>query len=197
MNLFRLISWATNSNEEKKVKESTQLVEQGLGNVARALDKLGGLPMNDAERKALAAVQMAFVAYRESTKDVVDMAAADAASALLFMMEAEQKVMALQAEFEHMNGLQDKMTAETVAQVASDVKPRLDALLQPARAIPASGGTCHAVVARLIAGPIHRHDHGDDARSPTATSRPKSPAPTARTRSAPWPRPCWCSRRTC
>jgi methyl-accepting chemotaxis protein len=154
VNLFRLISWAANSNEEKKVKESTQKVEQSFGDIGRSLDKLGGFAMVDAERSALEAVRKALAAYREATKNVIDMAAVDAASALLFMMEAEQKFDALQAEFHRMDEIRDRETAATLAETESSAdraSMMFFSLLGVALILAALMTT---LIARLIGRPI-------------------------------------------
>jgi methyl-accepting chemotaxis protein len=154
VNLFRLISWAANSNEEKKIKESTQRVEQSFGNVARFLDQLGGFAMVDAERDALQAVRTALGAYREAAKNVIDMAAADAASALLFMMEAEQKFDVLQAEIEHMDEVRDQETAKTLAQTESDADAASVLFFSLLGIALVLAAVVTALIARLIARPI-------------------------------------------
>jgi methyl-accepting chemotaxis protein len=154
VNLFRLISWAANSNEEKKVKESTQQVEQSLGNVVRFLDQLGSFPMVDAERTALDSVRKALGDYRESTKNVIDMAAADAASALLFMMESEQKFDALLARVKVMDELQDRLTEATVAETESDANRASMLFFSLLGVALVLAALVTAMIARLIARPI-------------------------------------------
>ncbi len=154
VNLFRLISWAANSSEEKKVKEIAQQVEQSFGNVGRFLDQLGGFAMVDAERDAMQTVRTALGAYREATKSVMDMAAADPASALLFMMEAEQKFDALQAAFERMDEVRDQLTAKTVAETESDADRASMLFFSLLGIAVVLAAVVTALIARLIARPI-------------------------------------------
>ncbi|HEX2116061.1 MAG TPA: HAMP domain-containing methyl-accepting chemotaxis protein [Alphaproteobacteria bacterium] len=154
VNLFRLISWAANSNEEKKVKESIQQIEQGMGNVVRYLDRLRGFPMGDAERGVVESVRKALDAYHEAAKNVIDMAQADAASALLFMMEAETKFNGLQAEFDRLQEVEGRLTAQTVSRTESDADRASMLFFSLLAAALALAALVTAMIARLIARPI-------------------------------------------
>jgi methyl-accepting chemotaxis protein len=153
VNLFRLISWAANSNEEKKVKESIQQVEQSMGNVVRHLDRLGGLQV-DAERATTDGVRKVLDGYREAAKNVIDMAQVDAASSLLFMMEAEVKFNELQSAFERLHKAEDQLTQRTVAQTQSDADRASMLFFGILAAAVVLAAIVTAAIARLIARPI-------------------------------------------
>jgi methyl-accepting chemotaxis protein len=154
VNLFRLISWSANSTDAKKAKESAQRVQQNLGNATRFLDKLASFAMEVDEKTALEAVRAALRGYQEGVKSVIDMAEADVATALIFMVDAEQKFDQLQTQIDRMDEVLDRITARTVSQAEAGADSAAQLFFSLLGLALLLAAVVTFGVARLIARPI-------------------------------------------
>lgn len=155
INLFRMMSWQANSNEAAKVAESTRLVESEMARAVAVLDRLAReFPAEPEEARALDEVRSALKDYVEVAKNVLEMAAVDAATALVFMIDAEQKFSALDAKAASLQAVQKRDTDAAVSAAemrVSDTTRLFWALLIAAVAFAAA---VTALVSRMIARPI-------------------------------------------
>lgn len=155
VNLYRLISWQANSSEAGKAAESTKAIDLGLEKAATLLEGLRTSFVLSAEEAATVdAVRAALKDYRESTKSVIDMAAADAATALLFMMDAEQKFATLEKSIVALHDLEKRLGRATVERTAAAVdETRLEFFVLLVCALLLAGFVT-VIIARMIARPI-------------------------------------------
>jgi methyl-accepting chemotaxis protein len=155
VDLYRLISWQANSSDAGKAAESTKAIDAGLSKAATSLDGLKKSFVLSAEEAATVdAVRAALKEYREATKNVIDMAAVDAATALVFMMEAEQKFSVLETRIVALHELEKRLGHATVAATAAAVdETRLEFFVLLVCALVLAGFVT-VVVARMIARPI-------------------------------------------
>ncbi len=155
VNLFRLISWQANSSEAGKAAESTKAIDQGLTKAATVLELLStSFTLSDEEKAKVDAVRAALKDYRESTKSVIEMAAVDSATALLFMMDAEQKFTALEKSIVALHELEKRLSRETVdaaGVLVDETKLGFFVLLICALLL---AGLVTVVISRMIARPI-------------------------------------------
>jgi methyl-accepting chemotaxis protein len=154
INLFRLISWSANSTDATKAQESARQVKQSADNAKRFMDKLGALDLAEDERNALDALRNDFMAYEQVAKSVVEMAEADVATALIFMIDAEQKFDTVQARLQQTQEVQTRVSRQTVADAAAASQRAMTLFFSLLAAALLLAVAVTAVIARLIARPI-------------------------------------------
>lgn len=89
--LYRLVSWTTNSSDAVKMVETAgQDVRAGLERAAGRLARLSGGPLASQDgNAAMAELDANLKAYAAAARDAAEMAAVDAATALSFLMAAD------------------------------------------------------------------------------------------------------------
>ena len=113
-NLFRMISWLSNSNDAGKAKGTAKAVQQQVVETAATLEKLRTAFVLDAdEQKLLGQAVGALKAYSNSVNAVIDMAS-DPATALIFMMDAEATFATLEGRLDELQHLEKKLARQSV-----------------------------------------------------------------------------------
>jgi methyl-accepting chemotaxis protein len=155
LGLFRVISWATNSDEQNKVEEARKRVQADLAAAQESLARLGREFTLEGEEAELArAAGEAFKGYGKAVNDVLEMAAVDIGTALMFMMEAERQVEDVSAKLDALDAEQKRLSGAGVrdAEAAAAAAQRIFlALLAAALALAAATAF---FVGRRIARPI-------------------------------------------
>ena len=179
INLYRMLSWAANSNETSKVTESTRKVEQAQRTAATSLDTLlTKFSLSDAERKAAEAVRDVLKKYNEATKSVFEMASADIATALLFMNDAEEQFGILEKAIDNLASLQKSQSAETARAAEATAAETTSLFIGLLAVSVVLAVIVTLLVSRMIARPIMtvtgvmgRLAGGDDSVEIPATDR--------------------------
>lgn len=113
-NLFRMISWLSNSNDAGKAKGTAKAVQQQVVETAATLEKLRTAFVLDAdEQKLLGEAVGALKAYSNSVNAVIDMTS-DPATALIFMMDAEATFATLEGRLDELQHLEKKLARQSV-----------------------------------------------------------------------------------
>lgn len=120
MTVFRLLSWAANSSDTKKIEELTKQIGQDLAKIPSFFEQLSKLVKTDTERQVLDAIVKAFAQYNEAAKSTVELSGADVATALVFMSETDAKFNSMHAAFKRMHQLQNELSAQAVASTKSE-----------------------------------------------------------------------------
>ncbi|MGP0090762.1 MAG: methyl-accepting chemotaxis protein [Xanthobacteraceae bacterium] len=114
MDLYRTVSWAANSQEAKKVEEGAKSTRD---NIKRAKDELlqfgdrWALGAQDkAQRDAAAA---ALEKYSDSATNVLDMVSSDAATAFIFLINADQTFEEVKLQLVELRNTQSTQTEQT------------------------------------------------------------------------------------
>jgi methyl-accepting chemotaxis protein len=155
VNLFRMISWAANSNDAAKVTESSEAVKRNLDETATALDRLAGSFALIAEEKAaLDRVRAALKTYAGAAKDVIDMAAADPATGLVFMSEAEKNFATLDQNLDALHDLEKRLSRDTIAEATDGARRTTEIFLGLLFVAVVLAGFITVVVSRMIGRPI-------------------------------------------
>jgi methyl-accepting chemotaxis protein len=157
IDLYRALSWSANSSEAGKIKESSEGVMRGLAAAGAALDGLASkFPLDAEERKVVDAARAALKAYNDGAKGVLDMAGVDVATALMFMVGAEDQYKALESRIAALQELEKARTKATAAASAADAAEttRLSLLLLAGALVLAVVVTIF--VSRVISRPIMR-----------------------------------------
>src|SRR5579871_683876 len=114
VDLFRMISWLTNSSDSKKADQSKEAVKRDLAAAQETLTRLGSSFALTAEEKAMIEnVNASLKAYVEAAQSVIDMGS-DAATALILMSDADSRFAALDAELDKMHELETRLRNATV-----------------------------------------------------------------------------------
>jgi methyl-accepting chemotaxis protein len=113
-NLFRMISWLSNSSDAGKAKDTARAVQQQVAETAATLEKLRTAFAIDAdEQKLLGEAVGALKVYSNSVNAVIEMGS-DPATALIFMMEAESTFATLEARLDALQQLEKKLARQSV-----------------------------------------------------------------------------------
>jgi methyl-accepting chemotaxis protein len=155
ISLFRMLSWAANSGEASKATDNTRRVEASQRAAATTLEQLlTQFSLSDDERKAGEVVRDVLKKYAEATKNVLEMATVDTATALLFMNDAEELYTQLEKSIESLATVQKNQSAETAraAEASATETTQLSIALLTGAVVLAIVVTL--LVSRMIAKPI-------------------------------------------
>jgi methyl-accepting chemotaxis protein len=153
--LFQMISWLANSNDAKKTAESAQDAERYLASTGDVLEKLvASFVLDDDEKSTVAEARAALKDYADAAKTVIEIAAVDTATALIFMSDADQKFAKLDGRLEALHDLEKRRGDET-AEAATTAVVRITRMFF-ALLVCAVGlaGLVTVLVSRMIARPI-------------------------------------------
>ena len=154
VNLFRMISWSANSNDAGKVTESTNAVKRDMDETGAALDRLANsFALTTDEKAALDHVRAGLKAYA-AAKDVIDMAAADPATALVFMSEAEKSFGALDQNLVALHDLEKRLSGDTIAEATDGARRTTEIFLALLVVAVVLAGLITVIVSRMIGRPI-------------------------------------------
>ena len=154
--LYRLVSLQANSNDAgKAVAAAQQQIQAGEASATSLLDTFATrFPLLAEERKAVDVIRAAQKAYVSAVKDSVDMAGVDTATAVVFMIAADDQYRASEQRLKELvtleKGLTDQAAANGAASAAAATE-RSVALLVVALLLAAAAT---AFVSRLIGRPI-------------------------------------------
>jgi methyl-accepting chemotaxis protein len=154
--LYRLVSLQANSNDAGKAASVAQeQIQQGEAAVTSLLDTIGTrFTLSADERAAIDTMRKGQKAYVSAVKDAVDIASADAATAVAFMMAADDQYRALEGQLNKLEmaekGLTDRAAADGAASAAAATERSL--VLLVVALLLAAAAT--AYVSRLIGRPI-------------------------------------------
>ena len=154
MGLFRLLSWAANSTDVRKVGEVAKQVGQDLKKVQELLDQLNQIETTDAGRDALVSLGKKFKEYRESATNTVEVASVEVATALSFMSDTDLRFEEMHKGFLRLVKLLNEQTARTVAQTQSDADQATTLFFSLLGAALVLAFAVTAAIARLIARPV-------------------------------------------
>ena len=135
--LYRLVSLQANSNDAGKAAAVAQdQIQQGEAAVTSLLDTIGTrFTLSADERAAIDTMRKGQKAYVLAVKDAVDIASADAATAVAFMMAADDQYRALEGQLNKLEmaekGLTDRAAADGAASAAAATDDRLCCLSWP------------------------------------------------------------------
>jgi len=159
MTVFRLLSWAANSSDTKRIDELTKQIGQDLTKIPSFLDQLSKLIKTDAERQALDAIVKAFAQYSEAAKSTVELSSADVATALVFMSDTDTKFNSMHTVFKRMHQLQNELSAQAVALTKVEADRATILFFSLLGIALASGIGVTVGVTRLIARPVVAMTH--------------------------------------
>jgi len=155
VDLFRMISWLTNSNDSKKAEQSMQAVKHDLADAQEALTRLGSSFVLTAEEKAtIESVNASLKAYIEAAQSAIDIGSSDAATALIFMTDADTKFAAVDAELDKMHDLETRLRNATVDAASEAAAATARAFLLLVICAVALAVLVTLLVSRMIARPI-------------------------------------------
>jgi methyl-accepting chemotaxis protein len=155
VNLFRMISWAANSSEAKKVTDSANAIQANVAEAGTALDRLGSsFALSADERAALDKARSDLKAYAGAAKDVSDMVAADPATALVMMSDAEAKFADLDKNLQAMLDLEKQLSQQTIDKATAEAQRTTGIFLGLAGVAMALAAFITIIVSRVIARPI-------------------------------------------
>jgi len=156
IDLYRMISWQTNSSDNgKKAEEEERKIKADMAAANSTLAAFDtGQALTPEETTAAQATRAAAKKYADAVNNVLDMAAVDTATALTFMMEADDNYKTLADRLADLDGLEKRLTDGT-AKAASDAAARATvlslALLAGALTLT---GLIVVLASRTIARPI-------------------------------------------
>ncbi len=156
--LYRMVIWQTNSADPTAAATTArQQVQQGVASATSLLDSFGTrFPLTDQERSAVDAVRAAAKAYAAAVKNAEDMAATDVATALTFMVAADDKYGALQDRLNTLYAIEQRLTdSAAAAGVSSATAAEWRSLALMAAALllaAASAGFVSHLIGRPIVG---------------------------------------------
>jgi methyl-accepting chemotaxis protein len=157
INLFRMLSWLTNSSDAQKAEESIQQVTASANAAAKTLDELlTTYTLSADERAAAKQAKAALADYVETMNSVLDMAQADVATALMFMLGAEEKFAALEVSLETLKRIEAELTTATVASAKADAAATTQLFVALLAGAVILAGVIAFAVSRMIARPIVR-----------------------------------------
>jgi methyl-accepting chemotaxis protein len=155
VNLYRTVNWATNSQDSKKVEESSRRTLEALRQAKEELDAMGRRwTLSDEDMIQRDAAAAALDQYMEAAKGVLEMASSDAATAFIFVLTADQAFDAVKARLDALRGVQARQTVQTsTATFKSEERARFlfMTLLGTALVLAA---TVTVTVARMMSRPI-------------------------------------------
>jgi methyl-accepting chemotaxis protein len=157
LSLYRMLSWQTNSTDAKLVQAATDAVSEDLARSVDLFDSVGTQHrLTPQEVQTLHAVQSALKDYAGAAKDVIDMASNDTATALSFMVTADDQFRNLAKALVEFQALEKQFTAAEVvsANARTEAATRWSLLLLASAVTLALGVT--TAIARLISRPIQR-----------------------------------------
>ncbi|HTZ78879.1 MAG TPA: methyl-accepting chemotaxis protein, partial [Stellaceae bacterium] len=155
VNLYRMLTWLANSDEKKKVTDSKSGVDRDLAAAAATLDKLdGSFTLDTREKAAVAATRAAMKDYKDAVKSVTDMAEADVATSLMFMMQAEDKFTALEKQLDALDAIEKRVSHETAEGAAAAATRTTEIFVTMLLCALALAGLVTVTVSRMIARPI-------------------------------------------
>ncbi len=159
MTVFRLLSWAANSSDTKRIDELTKQIGQDLTKIPSFFDQLSKLIKTDAERQALDAIVKAFAQYSEAAKSTVELSSADVATALVFMSDTDTKFNSMHTVFKRMHQLQNELSAQAVALTKIEADRATILFFSLLGIALASGIGVTVGITRLIARPVVAMTH--------------------------------------
>ena len=114
-NLFRMISWLSNSSDGgKAAAQSAKAVQSEVNQTSAALEGLGGAyKLTEEEKKLLGEAVSALKTYSAAVNSVIDVAS-DSATALTFMSEAEDSFAKLDARLNTLHDLEKRLGKQSV-----------------------------------------------------------------------------------
>jgi methyl-accepting chemotaxis protein len=156
VDLYRMISWLANAADaQKALQEGTKRLDVALIKATARLGELGDKYTVAGDEKAAAdAVQAALKAYSASVKDVMDMVAVDAATALTFMTDADEKYRTLSERLAVLHVVEKRIADDTAAAAAVAATQTTQLSLAILVAALALAALVTIMLARLIARPI-------------------------------------------
>jgi methyl-accepting chemotaxis protein len=155
VDLFRMISWVTNSTDKDRVGETAQAVQRDLGAARQALETIAAsFALAADELAALDAARASLKDYAGAAQAVIDMAPVDSAMALVMMSDADGKFGVLDDRLSAVHDLEKRLGNATVAAAASTASSteRLFLLVLVCAVVLAILVTL--AVSRMIARPI-------------------------------------------
>ena len=154
--LYRLISLQANSNGSSKETEiAQQQIQQGEASVTNLLDAVATrFTLSADERKAVDAIRKAQKTYVSAVKDAVDIASADAATAVAFMLAADDQYRALEDQLNKLEAVEKTLTDRAAAdgEASAAAATQRSLVLCVVALLLAAGAT--VFVSRLIGRPI-------------------------------------------
>jgi methyl-accepting chemotaxis protein len=155
LDLYRTISWAVNSQDAKKIEESTARTRDYLRQAQDALAAIATrwrLEGDDATQRDAAAA--ALKDYAEAADSVLEMAASDAATAFIFLLTAENAFGAVKQPLDALRDVQARQSDQTsAAAFRTEERARLLFLSLLGFAL-ALAAVVTLAVARMISRPI-------------------------------------------
>lgn len=155
LDLYRTVSWAVNSQDEKKIEESLKRTRENLNRAQEALAAIATrwtLTQEDATQRDAAAA--ALKEYAAAAENVLDMAASDATTAFVFLLAVEKAYGTVKTSLDALRDVQARQTDETsAAAVRTEERARL-LLLSLLGVALALAAVVTLTVARMISRPI-------------------------------------------
>ncbi|HZB90438.1 MAG TPA: HAMP domain-containing protein, partial [Stellaceae bacterium] len=134
---------------------SADAVQHDLAEAGATLDRFDrSFALVADERAALDKARAALRGYAAAAKDVSDMVAADPATALVMMSEAEAKFGALDNSLDALLQVERELRRQTIAEARAEAQRTTAVFLALLAGAVALGGLITIVVSRVIARPV-------------------------------------------
>jgi methyl-accepting chemotaxis protein len=156
VNLYRTVSWASNSQDAKKVEQSAKRTLDALQQVKDELDGMGRRwQLSDEDVAHRNAAAAALDQYAGAAKGVLEMASSDAATAFIFLLSADKAFDNVKERLDALRDVQARQTEATgAAAFRSEERARLLFLSLFGAAVALAVGVT-MIVSRMISGPIN------------------------------------------
>jgi methyl-accepting chemotaxis protein len=156
IDLYRMISWQTNSTDDgKKAQDRARRIKVDVATASSTLDALGAkYSLTPQEATALQSARAAAKDYLGAVNDVLDMAAVDTATALTFMLEADNKYTTLGDRLADLDAIEKRLTDGTATAAAASASRAMMLCLALLAAALALAGLVVVLGSRGIARPI-------------------------------------------
>jgi methyl-accepting chemotaxis protein len=152
--LYRLLNWVTSGIEGKQVTDLEANIRKTAETATAILDRLAAGATDQGSAKAAGEVKAALKDYVEAANGVLQMSAADASTAIIFMVGAEEKFVVLDKLVSAFVASWEARGNEEYLQADSDAGRTTILFLSIAGVALLLAGTTSILVARGISGPV-------------------------------------------
>ncbi len=153
-NLYRLLNWVTSGIEGKQVTDLEASIRKTAETATASLERLTAGAADQGSAKAAGEVKAALKEYVEAANGVLQMSSADASTAIIFMVGAEEKYVTLDKLVGAFVASWEARGNEEYLNADSDAGRTMTLFLSIAGMALLLAGTAAFLVARAIAGPV-------------------------------------------
>jgi signal transduction histidine kinase/CheY-like chemotaxis protein/PAS domain-containing protein len=125
MKTFRYVSWASNGISPILLSSLSSQVDEDLRFIDTDIAALAGRgDLTDAQKAALKDLISRWKIYQSSVKDTMEVGSTDAPMATMMLGQADEKFLALAADFQHMSNSVVARTNEISAELSADAEQK-------------------------------------------------------------------------